>query len=271
MSNTYRVAFHEVDHPEAPETVVVKFARNDKSTRDLGLRFGHYQREAIFYRRFGETLSAGLPHCFGAVVDKNGWFTIALEDLGIYDGYQGAQLEGCDYKHAALALQTLARLQAPVLGDSRLDDDKWLNQPTALDQKFFNECLPIFRTRQTLSPEQEKLLDWMSTNLDAWWRTREGPFCIFHGDFRLDNIMYLAKDNHRAIAVDWGGLSWASPMRDAAYFLGNGLTIENRRKWEKDLIRDYLDELNRLSKVKMTWEHAWKEYRLQTLYGLAQQ
>ncbi|KAK4936387.1 hypothetical protein LTR10_022713 [Elasticomyces elasticus] len=68
--------------------------------------------------------------------------------------------------------------------------------------------------------------------------------------------MYLAKDSNRAIADDWGGLSWASPMRDAAYFLGNGLTIENRRKWEKDLLHEYLNELN--------------EYRLQSIYGLAQ-
>lgn len=271
MSNTYRVTFHEADRPEVTKTVIIKFARNDKATRDLGLRFGHYQREAVFYRRFGERLSAGLPRFYGAVVDKQAWFTLALEDLGVYDGYQGAQLEGADYKHAALALKTLARLQAPVLGDSRLDQDEWLNPPPSLDQKFFNECLPVFHTRQTLSPEQEKLLDWLAENLDDWWATREGPFCIFHGDFRLDNIMYLAKDNHRAVAVDWGGLSWASPMRDVGYFLGNGLTVENRRSWEKDLVREYLDELNSLSNVKMTWEHAWKEYRLQSIYGLAQQ
>ncbi|KAH0845741.1 phosphotransferase [Fonsecaea pedrosoi] len=270
MSNTYRVQFHDLDHPGKVSQVVVKFARNDKDTRDLGIRFGHYQREAVFYRRFGDRLSAGLPHCYGAVVDRHAWFTLVLEDLGLYDGYQGAQLEGCDYKHAQLALKALAQLQAPILGDAQLDEDEWLNKPPALDQKFFNECLPIFRTRQKLPPEQEQLLNWLSENLDDWWATREGPFCIFHGDFRLDNILFLAKDNHRAVAVDWGGLGWASPMRDAGYFLGNGLTIENRRKWEKDLIREYLDELNRWSKVQLTWEQAWKQYRLQSIYGLAQ-
>lgn len=59
--------------------------------------------------------------------------------------------------------------------------------------------------------------------------------------------------------------------RDAAYFLGNGLRIEDRRKWEKDLVREYLDELNRNSKfVKISWEEAWEEYRRQSIYGLAQ-
>lgn len=37
------------------------------------------------------------------------------------------------------------------------------------------------------------------------------------------------------------------------------------------LLREYLEELNRLSKVKITWEHAGEEYRRQSIYGLAQQ
>lgn len=82
---------------------------------------------------------------------------------------------------------------------------------------------------------------------------------------------FLKHDGHRAVAVDWGSSEWASPLRDAAYFLGNGLTVEDRRKWEKDLLKEYLAELNRLSKVKMSWEHAWEEYRLQSIYGLSQQ
>lgn len=271
MSNTVRVAFHAVDLPHIPETIIVKFSRTDTATRELGLRFGHYHREAIFYRRFGDMLSPGLPHCYGAIVDKEAWFTIGLEDLSIHHGYDGDQLKGCDYQHAALALKTLALLQGPLLGDKELDGDKWLNVPPALDQKLFSESLPVFRTKYNLEPAQDKLLDWMAQNLDLWWAARHPPYSIFHGDYRLDNVLFLAKDHDRAVAFDWGGVSWASPMRDVAYFLGNGLTITNRRKWEKDLVRGYLNEVNSRSKVKMSWEHAWKEYRLASLYGLAQQ
>ena len=185
---------------------------------------------------------------------------MVLEDAGISGGYVNGQLEGTDYEHAALVLKSLARVQAPVLGDSKLDSDEWLNEAGALDQKLFNECLPIFLKRYPPAKDHEKLLYWMCENLDAWYATRVPPFAISHGDFRLDNIIFLEKDNHRAIAVDWGGSNWCSPPRDAAYFLGNGLKIEDRRKWEKQLIRDYVDELNRLSKVKVTWEHAWEEY-----------
>lgn len=82
MSSTFRVSFHEVGREHEPESIAIKFASNDQGTRDLGLRFAHYLREPIFYRRFSELLAAGLPRCYGSVVDRQGWFTMALEDLG---------------------------------------------------------------------------------------------------------------------------------------------------------------------------------------------
>ena len=271
MSSTHKVSFHEIGKADTPETVVVKFASNHKDTFDLGIRFEHYLREAVFYRRFGDLLIEGLNRCFGAVVDKDGYFTMVFENALESGGYVTGQLEGCDYEHAALALKSLARLQAPVLGDPKLDQDEWLNAPPALDEDLFNKCIDICIERHSPAEEHKKLLYWMSKNVDAWNATRIPPFAISHGDFRLDNIIYLEKDHKRAVAVDWGGSNWVSPLRDASYFLGNGLTIENRRKWEKQLIREYLDELNRLSKVKITWDQAWEEYRRQSIYGLTQQ
>ena len=67
MSSTSRVTFHEPERPV--ETIVVKFASSDKDTRDLGIRFQHYTREAVLYRRFGDLMSVGMPRCYGAVVD----------------------------------------------------------------------------------------------------------------------------------------------------------------------------------------------------------
>jgi hypothetical protein len=278
MSSTYRVSFHSspegsASHSDRPETVVVKFSSTDPETRDLGLSFQHYFREAIFYRRFGTLLASGggLNRCYGAIVDDEGWFTIVLEDAGILDGYVKGQLEGGDYLHAELVVKSLARLQAPVLGSKELDEDEWLNEAGALDQKLFNDCLPVFLERHPPDPEHENLLHWLAKNLDAWYATRVPPFAISHGDFRLDNIIFLEKDNKRAVAVDWGASNWCSPLRDVAYFLGNGLKVEDRRAWEEDLMREYVDELNRLSTVKIEWEKAWEQYRLQSIYGLAQQ
>ena len=168
MSSTVRVTFRQAGC-RTQETLVVKFASQDRVTREMGLQFGHYLREAIFYRRFGDRLTAGLAKCYGAVVDRDAEFSIVLEDLGAYEAYTHGQLEGTDYEHALLALRALARLQAPVLGDATLDDDKWLNAQPFLNQKLFNQCYPIFLERHPPAPEHKKLLDWMAVNLDAWW------------------------------------------------------------------------------------------------------
>lgn len=271
MSNTVRVDYREADQPHRAQSIVVKFAKTDAAIRGLGLKFGHYLREAIFYRRFGDLLVAALPVSYGAVVDKDAWFTIALEDLSIHGGYNVSQILGTDYEHAALALKTLALFQAPLLGKAPRNGDEWLLAPPALNQKLFSDSLPAFRAKYKLDPEHDRLLDWMEQNLDAWWATRDPPFSLFHADYRLDNIIFLTKGDRRAAVIDWGGVSWASPLRDVAYFLGNGLCVEDRRRWEKDLVRVYLDEMNRLSQVKMTWDHAWTQYRLAAIYGLAQQ
>ena len=78
----------------------------------------------------------------------------------------------------------------------------------------------FFMKRYPPDPEHVPLLQWMSKNLDAWYATHRPPFAISHDDFRLDNILFLKKDNHRAVAVDWGGSNWALPLRDVSYFLG---------------------------------------------------
>lgn len=270
MSNTVLVEYYLGDKPLAKKTIVVKYSKTDAVVRNLGIKFGHYLHEAIFYRRFGGLLAAALPDCHGAVVDKEAWFTIVLEDLSTHGGYGANQLTGCDYNHAALALKTLALVQAPLLGSATRSGDAWLHTPPALNQTFFCETVSIFRTKYKLEPDHDRLLDWMAENLDSWWATRNPPFSLFHGDYRLDNIVFLP-DSHRAVVIDWGGVSWASPLRDVAYFMGNSLTVENRRRWEKDLLRLYMDEMNRLGNVKMTWDHVWMEYRLAAVYGLAQQ
>ena len=78
---------------------------------------------------------------------------------------------GADYEHAQVALRTLAHLQTPIVGNPDLDNHEWLNLPPALNQKLYNECLPIFLKRfPPDDAEQERLIRWLGQdgNLDAW-------------------------------------------------------------------------------------------------------
>jgi thiamine kinase-like enzyme len=195
-------------------------------------------------------------------VDKDQWFTLVLQDMMSIGGESGNNVEGCTIEQAGLALSNLAKLQAPVLDSKLIEEDAFLNEPTSLTQAFYQENLPALLSRYPPSEEHAEFIKWFGENLTAWETDNQPPFAIFHGDYRLDNLIFVP-DEARCVAVDWGGLSRANAMRDAAYFIGNGLTREQRLQHEDKLVRDYVKELSRLSGQELDWDHCWNEYRRQ--------
>ncbi len=63
--------------------------------------------------------------------------------------------------------------------------------------------------------------------------------------------------------VDWQTLGLGPVMRDAAYFIGGALPVEERRAHEESLLRAYHDELLAQGVAGFSWEQCWEEYRRQ--------
>ena len=98
---------------------------------------------------------------------------------------------------------------------------------------------------------------------------RDRAHCLVHGDSHLGNLFFEADGTP-------GYLDWQSPMRgvwalDVGYFMGTGMTIEDRRHSEADLreLRKAvtfavyaeegdLDQVTRL--VEMLFSHLDKAY-----------
>ena len=55
-----------------------------------------------------------------------------------------------------------------------------------------------------------------------------------------NNLLFAAGE---CKVVDWQTVSWGPAMVDAAYFIGSGLTIEDRRSSEEELVREYHEGL----------------------------
>ena len=89
MSQSHRVRFHE--RGGAEESVVVKLASDDPTSRATGVGMGAYYREIAFYRDLAPRIADALPHCHMAEYDDaEGWFTLVLEDLA--DAVQGEDI-----------------------------------------------------------------------------------------------------------------------------------------------------------------------------------
>ena len=264
MSQSYRASFAAADG--AHRTVVVKLAAEDPMSRATGVGMGAYLREVSFYKHLARRIGGPLAACHMAEYDAaEGWFTLVLADIG--GATQGDQIAGCSIAEARLAMAALARVHAPVLGDLALSATDWLNQPNPLNQALLTGLLPGFLERygERISPEHAAVCERFVQSIDGWAQERRAPLGLVHGDYRLDNLLF---DADGCTVVDWQTVGWGPAMVDAAYFIGGGVALADRRAHEQELVRVYHDELLRLGVKGFTWEHCWEEYRRQSLHGI---
>jgi hypothetical protein len=271
MSESHRVALRYADeHAAGPGSIVVKLASADATSRATGVGLGIYAREIAFYTELAPRIGGPLARCHAARIDEaEGWFTLVLED--ITQARQGDQIAGCEPALAELAVRELARLHAPVLGDRALAASAWLNRDSPVDQALVSQLLPGFLERygERITSEHRALCERFVSSLDAWLAEREEPLGLVHGDFRLDNLLFGERGCVRPLTVvDWQTVGWGPAMHDVAYFLGGGLTVEDRRACERDLLREYHSRLLVERGAGMDAEHCWREYRRLSFAGV---
>ena len=264
MSQNHRVRY--LDPGGGAQTLVVKLASDDPMSRATGVGMGAYHREIAFYRELAPRIGGPLAPCLLAEYDPaEGWFTLVLGDVA--GAVQGDQIAGCDLARARVAMQTLAEVHAPVLGDLAVGTAEFLNQPNPLDQALVTQLLPTFLERygEQVSEEHAELCRRFVSSLDAWAADRRPPLGLVHGDYRLDNLLFAADG---AVVVDWQTVSWGPAMLDASYFIGGCLDAETRRAGERELLGVYHEALSSLGVRGLSLEQCWDEYRRLCFHGL---
>lgn len=92
------------------------------------------------------------------------------------------------------------------------------------------------------------------------------PLTLMHGDVHLKN-WYIAGNGEMGLG-DWQCVSRGHWSRDVCYAIASALTVENRRAWESDLLRLYLDQLHAAGGPKVAFDDAWLNYRQQLMTAL---
>jgi len=96
---------------------------------------------------------------------------------------------------------------------------------------------------------------------------KELPLCLCHGDVHLKN-WYRCNDGRIGLG-DWGVAHRGHWSRDVTYTIGTALTVEQRRAWDRDLLRFYLDQLHRHGGPKLDPDTALLAYRRSLLTAFA--
>jgi hypothetical protein len=262
--------------PTAPATVVAKFPSPDETSRNTGVAIGNYEKEARFYRDLVGRVDIRTPYCHRVELDESTRLaTLLMDDLAPAE--QGDQIMGCSVDDAALVVDQMPALHAPLWGDPALHEIGWLGVPSAdgaqMVAGFYQSLWPGFCERygDRISSDVRELGERFGASLASWaGRRARGPLTLVHGDFRLDNILFgPGPDGERTVTVvDWQTPALGIGTDDLAYFLGAGLVPDVRRAVEEGLVRRYHEGLLARGVDGYTWDECWEDYRRFSFSGL---
>jgi hypothetical protein len=97
--------------------------------------------------------------------------------------------------------------------------------------------------------------------------TTDMPATLLHGDPHIGQT-------YRTGAGRMGHVDWQVVMRggwahDFGYAVNSGCEPEDRRAWDRDLLRAYLDELGPVGGAAPDLDEAWLRYRQQSMFAYA--
>jgi aminoglycoside phosphotransferase (APT) family kinase protein len=136
---------------------------------------------------------------------------------------------------------------------------------------MFATLLDTFEQRYAdrVEPDHLELARRTLTRLPALSIDQPDTWTVQHGDYRLDNLLFGAGDGAAPIAVvDWQTVLHGPGVSDLSYFIGAGLTTEDRRTHERALVDEYRGRMA-ADGVELDPDWLWLQYRQHSLDGLA--
>jgi hypothetical protein len=258
---------YDTDEAGAPASVVGKFTAADATSRSTALAMRTSEVEVRFYQQVASTLRVRTPRCYHADVDPaTAEFVLILEDLA--PARVGDQVAGCTIDEAALALTELAGLHAPRWADRRLEGLDWLNRRTAESNDAGAALLPAlfegFASRYG-DVLDESVLDVgrrLMAGIGAYLGHQPRPWTVQHADYRLDNLLFGTDGGGAPLAVvDWQTVVLGPGVADVSYFLGAGPSVEDRRRYEEPLVREYHRALVAGGVAGYSFDDCFTDYR----------
>jgi Phosphotransferase enzyme family len=94
---------------------------------------------------------------------------------------------------------------------------------------------------------------------------RARPRCLLHGDAHVGNL-YLDASGQPCL-VDWQLVQAGPWYMDVGYHIACTVSVEDRRRTERDLLVHYLERLDAEGGDVPAWDDAWRSIGMGILYG----
>lgn len=197
LGATYLLDVEHTGGSEVSRRIVAKVPAVDEASRAFAASLGCYSREVAFYSQIAGDLPVRTPECYHASVSADGQeFCLLLEDLT--PAAEASQLTGCDVERAAAALEQAAALHAGSWRDPALSGHEWLTSGVTVWRQM---CAGLPQAQQVFRERYAELVDDTTGAVaeglaggaaSRWVEHLAEPRCLWHSDFRLDNLLFDA-------------------------------------------------------------------------------
>lgn len=239
--------------------------------------------EARFYHFMVHEMKVPTAKCYYADWDDDGSAHgfIVLEDLHDRGGKFGHSTNKNGIEMIESNLDGLAKLHASLWGSDKISpiNAPWLQ--TQMDTPVDSDQVRIMWQWIALNLEEPgfcgiapkhylddpRKVERAFDRLGEIERAYDAPYCIALGDCHQGNT-YILPEGER-LWLDWQLVRRGRPWRDLTYFVIGALTVEERRKHHKELVKQYRDYLIATGVAGVpSFEEAWEQTRLWVMYGL---
>jgi aminoglycoside phosphotransferase (APT) family kinase protein len=258
-----------------PASVFCKASFSLINRMNMGL-CGAAHGETMFYTKIRHLLDIDAPRPFHAVYDPQSFaHIVVLEDLGGKVEF-GEHTTDINRDRAASMVSTMAAYHATMATHPGIRARSF-GLPTfpefwkTIEDRVFMEkssndgflaCeneIPerLYRRFREIYPATRRAVAMHETL----------PQTLLHSDVHLKN--WYVRDGNRMGLPDWHCCCIGNWSRDFAYAISVALTPENRRRWEKELLRLYLSEVAGRGAAAPSFDEAWSLYKPQLFTALA--
>ena len=254
-----------------PATVFAKAVDPDHAAL-VALTSGLFHEPRLFSS--GVALPLDHPTVYAALIDEPGSnFLMIMEDVVARGADPRDSTRPMTVEQVASGVRGLARMHSQFWGerltaDSALD---WLEPFVAFEGL---EYAPLHIAHERLGDSvSSEILELSGTELfvDIWalyiGTLTTSAQTLLHGDPHIGNTYVLPDDD--VGFLDWQMARHGNWSLDLGYFLQGALTIEDRRRAERDLLDEYRSALALPSSELPSAEDVWLRYRASVAHGLA--
>ncbi|MBB2990993.1 aminoglycoside phosphotransferase (APT) family kinase protein [Mycolicibacterium iranicum] len=254
-----------------PATVFVKAA--DPAHKELiRMTSGMFHEPRLFSS--GVALPLEHPHVYASPIDEDAYdFFMVMEDLDARGADPRDSTRPLSVDQAASGVRGLARLHGKYWGQRVVDDPAlhWLEPFEPWDGMQYAP-LPSALERLGDDAPAEVMALTIDQLIDDVWK----PFIrtlttsaqtLLHGDPHIGNTYVLP--GGEVGFLDWQVARRGNFSLDLGYFLQGALTVDDRRRHERDLLTEYHNSLGLPDDEMPSAEDIWLRYRASVAHGLA--